>query len=59
MDFIKTSAKAICGAIAAAVVVYLAKKGLVVDTSVQTALETVLSGLVVGGVVWITKNKQK
>ena len=59
MNFIQESAKAVIAFLMTILVVYLARKGVTVSTDAQTALVTTLSGLVVAGAVWVTKNRSK
>ena len=59
MNFIQESAKAIVAFLLTMVVVYLAKKGVLVGSETQAALVTGISGLVVAIAVWFTTNKSK
>lgn len=51
--------KAVVGFILAAVSVYLTKHGLSLNSDLQTALQTILSGLVAGAGVWLAENHKQ
>lgn len=58
VDFIRTSRKAIVAFVITALIAYVARKGYSLDVSMQEALRTLLDGLIVAILVWLTKNKQ-
>lgn len=58
VDFIRTSRKAIVAFVITALIAYVARKGYSLDVGMQEALRTLLDGLIVGVLVWLTKNKQ-
>jgi len=58
VDFVKTSRKAIVAFVITALIAYVARKGYSLDVSMQEALRTLLDGLIVAVLVWLTKNKQ-
>ncbi len=58
VDFVKTSRKAIVAFVITALIAYVARKGYSLDVTMQEALRTLLDGLIVGVLVWLTKNKQ-
>lgn len=58
VDFVRTSRKAIVAFVITALIAYVARKGYSLDVSTQEALRTLLDGLIVGVLVWVTKNKQ-
>lgn len=57
VDFVRTSRKAIVAFVVTALITYVARKGYNLDVSTQEALRTLLDALIVGGLVWVTKNK--
>lgn len=58
IDFVRTSRKAIVAFVITALIAYVARKGYTLDVTYQEALRTLLDGLIVGVLVWVTKNKQ-
>lgn len=58
VDFVRTSRKAIVAFVITALIAYVARKGYTLDVTYQEALRTLLDGLIVGVLVWVTKNKQ-
>lgn len=59
MNFIQESAKAVVAFLLTMVVVWLARKGVIVGGETQTALVTGISGLIVAVAVYLTRNKTK
>lgn len=59
MNFLQESAKAVVAFLVTMLVVWLARKGVNIDTDTTTALVTGISGLVVASAVWLTRNKAK
>ena len=58
IDFVRTSRKAIVAFAVTALIAYVARKGYSLDASMQEALRTLLDGLIVGALVWLTANKK-
>lgn len=57
VTFINGSRKAIVAFAVTALVAYVARKGYNIDVDTQTALRTLLDGLIAGVLVWLTSNK--
>lgn len=58
VSFIQSSRKAIVAFVITALIAYVARKGYSLDVTYQEALRTLLDGLIVAVLVWLTKNKQ-
>lgn len=56
--YLPTIAKALAAAVAAPILAWFVKHGLVLDPDQQETLLTILAGLVTGFVVWIVPNSK-
>ena len=59
MESLQTVSKAIAGAISAALVAYLAKKGIVLGADVSSAVAVIIAAVIGFGLVYVSpKNKE-
>lgn len=55
--FVVGNQKAIVGFVLAAVATFVASQGWTLDTTIGEVVESVVSGVIVGGSVWFKSNK--